>query len=56
MTPREKRLINALKFIQACPNIYYGQGPAKVIDNMKVCATMAIEDEHVRNVKRKKAA
>lgn len=56
MTPREKRLLNALRFVKACPDVYYGRSPATVIDCMKTAATMAIEDEHVRSVKRKKAA
>lgn len=45
MTPREKRLINALKFVKACPDIYYGRGPATVIESMKMAAHMALEDE-----------
>ena len=56
MTAKEKRLINVLRFIKACPEVYFGQGPVMVIEYMKQAATQGIEDEWYRKVKRRRAA
>ena len=52
MSAREKRMLNALRFIKACPDVYYGRPPQDVIDHMGMTAKMALEYPK----RRKKAA
>lgn len=50
MTAREKRLTNALRFVKACPGVYYGQTPDTIIKHMATAAEMALIEK-----RRKKA-
>lgn len=54
MTKREQRLMNALRFIELCPSIYYGRPQAEVLESMKVTARMTRDAELAKT--RKKAA
>lgn len=44
-TPRERRLLTALRFIASCPAIYTNKGPTYIVEQMRHVATETVTRE-----------